>query len=566
MARTTAARSSVPGLHGTAMVMKDSRLISIHEVSDLARLDIVFIHGITGGPITSWNGLLDIWEASSEIKPVGRDEVEPANDDAMGGDFWPLWIKEALEDKCKPHKTNVWTVGYPAPLFKHDDPFAYNESLKMAFIPCVRQMVRSGIGQGRNRGVVFICHSLGGLAVKAMLAHCHRSADDAEKRILLATCGVAFLGTPHAGSGLATLMSNLPELLQTTARGVKVVSWIAGVPVLGDAIKIATRIATSFADTSNAVKWLAAADPQLRELAVNYRHLAREHGIDTKAYYETQSFAPKKGRWLVRALQFIHLYPKNLLWIVNASNADPGIVDCDPTPVLNCDHLTICKPANDASTMYRDLEAWLKRLLNEGGRGIDSAFLGKEILDIHESIQADNSNYAGLLEKWPPPQRHLEAIKDGDTRKALSHAFRREAVRALTGKLGERLRDESGLLKNLENSDWDLDLLVLYIWRKLQFKNECNKYMQLLDNRMSWMDQQYEMKQPLSLIPTFRLVDSLREACGEGLLALRERFETTRKWIQERESTGLDGNRRTRTLLESGYEALKHAQDWPKPP
>ena len=89
--------------------------------------------------------------------------------ECMGANYWPLSLGTALHKRLGSQKLNIWTLGYPAPVLKKDDPYAYRESLTTGVRPCVRKLVHGGIGMGANRGIVFVGHSLGGLVVKAVI-------------------------------------------------------------------------------------------------------------------------------------------------------------------------------------------------------------------------------------------------------------------------------------------------------------------------------------------------------------------------------------------------------------
>lgn len=68
-----------------------------------------------------------------------------------------------------------------------------------------------------GRPIIFVAHSLGGLVCQDALLACNNPNDDAQSDILLSTCGIAFLGTPHAGSGLktfATAVANIVSLVK----------------------------------------------------------------------------------------------------------------------------------------------------------------------------------------------------------------------------------------------------------------------------------------------------------------------------------------------------------------
>jgi len=155
------------------------------------QLDVVFVHGLGGDPLTTWRHGND---ASSS---------------------WPHWLAEAF-----PESVGVWSLGYAASptklrgvgasigqLFgKPADPDeGQGMSLTRRAENCLDRLVKSGIGQ---RPCLFIAHSLGGLLVKAILRKAAESIHAPERQAVLSSCrGVLFLATPHQGSSLATLAS-----------------------------------------------------------------------------------------------------------------------------------------------------------------------------------------------------------------------------------------------------------------------------------------------------------------------------------------------------------------------
>ena len=240
-------------------------------------------------------------------------------------------------------------------------------------------------------------------------SHCARSSDAGEKRLLESTNGVAFLGTPHSGSGLATLVSNLPQLLEGASTAAKVASWLAGTPVIGTAAGLLAGFTKWFVDGSNQVEWLEAAGSDLRVLAESYRDIAMRSCISTRAYYETQ---PLK-----------HLIPKNLLWIVDASNADPGVVGCRPVGVPYSDHIEICKPLPERRFISDEIEHWLVQQVLNRERGKESPVLAGELTQICQTlIRRDASRFEQILSPLP---RHLDHIPSKDQlRTDFSHKFR----------------------------------------------------------------------------------------------------------------------------------------------
>ncbi len=134
-----------------------------------AKLDVIFIHGITGDAIETWS-----------------------NSKAA---FWPSWLLEELPEIC------VYTAGYPSSLFekwakKEMDLHARASSL-------LEHMVSAGIGK---RPIVFVCHSLGGIIVKEMFRAAVESQDEDWIALSAQLKLVAFLATPHKGADIAAIL------------------------------------------------------------------------------------------------------------------------------------------------------------------------------------------------------------------------------------------------------------------------------------------------------------------------------------------------------------------------
>lgn len=74
--------------------------------------------------------------------------------------------------------------------------------------------LRSGVV---GQPIIFVAHSLGGLVCQDALLVCNNPSEDAQSDILSSTRGIAFLGTPHAGSGLkqfAAAVANIVNLVK----------------------------------------------------------------------------------------------------------------------------------------------------------------------------------------------------------------------------------------------------------------------------------------------------------------------------------------------------------------
>lgn len=151
----------------------ESPLIKICGSADAA-IDIIFVHGLTGDPKTTWSCLVD-------------------------DSFWPQWLHDDL------NRVSIYTFGYPASIFakwakKEMDIFERAANT-------LEVMAGMGLGQ---RPIVFVAHSLGGLLVKILLRKAIDSSDSDFKRIEASTRLVFFLSTPHTGSSLASVINVLP--------------------------------------------------------------------------------------------------------------------------------------------------------------------------------------------------------------------------------------------------------------------------------------------------------------------------------------------------------------------
>jgi hypothetical protein len=226
------------------------------------------VHGLGGDPFATW-------------RAHPRDS-EP----------WPNWVAEDQPD------IDVWTVEYEA------SPSSWSGSA-MA-LPDRAANLSAWFETERlyYQPLVFITHSLGGLLVKQLLRLAADRPGTVLGRILPATQGVVFLGTPNTGSDLASWMDRLRLVLGTSA----------------------------------ATKDLQSDSPYLRDLNGWYRERAPAEDIATLAFAETRA---TKG-----------------IVVVEQSSADPGIPGVLPIPV-DADHISIAKPSNRNELVYRRVQQFV---------------------------------------------------------------------------------------------------------------------------------------------------------------------------------------------------------------
>lgn len=151
---------------------------TIHHMAGKLTADkhVIFIHGLDGHYKTTWS--------QEKNKKT----------------FWPAWLTEQDNNIC------IWSVEYVAKaVYFHNDSMA----LKTRAENIAEQIYIMEEFKGRE--IMLIGHSMGGLLIKQMI----RLSSDQEhreeaRRFLSSITGIAFLGTPHAGSDLSTLGNTLP--------------------------------------------------------------------------------------------------------------------------------------------------------------------------------------------------------------------------------------------------------------------------------------------------------------------------------------------------------------------
>ncbi|GIL79686.1 hypothetical protein Vretifemale_8977 [Volvox reticuliferus] len=175
--RNGSADHTVPEELGAGAAATDSGLLPV--------VDVVFVHGIRGGPFITWRkaGVMTRGSAASHMERSA---------------CWPsTWLAEEVPG------ARLLSVEYLAPVSAWEGeslPLEDNVSRVMA------QLAAAGVGTGQ-RPVVFVAHSMGGLLVKEMLA---RSMDQAAQggphaSLAPSTRGIVFFGTPHFGNAMAAM-------------------------------------------------------------------------------------------------------------------------------------------------------------------------------------------------------------------------------------------------------------------------------------------------------------------------------------------------------------------------
>ncbi len=240
-----------------------AELIGISDDYEHVVTHVIFVHGLGGHHQTSW---------------MATDELST---------FWPKWI--AIDKQV-----GVWSAGYEASPTKWMGSSMYLPDRGENIL--ARLLLESTLKKGN---IVFVTHSMGGLVVKQILRAADRdrlSRPEAES-FLHRVKRVAFIGTPHFGSDLAS--------------SARLMNWIIR--------------------RSNAMEDLERNHAGLRDLNTWYRTFARNNHIENLVLTETQPV-------------------KVLGMIVRPDSSDPG-VESNPIPIDAC-HISIIKPASQTSEVY----------------------------------------------------------------------------------------------------------------------------------------------------------------------------------------------------------------------
>jgi formylglycine-generating enzyme required for sulfatase activity len=157
----------------------------LHEIANTQNAsreaDIVFIHGLGGGPHGTW-----------QFKTNARDF------------FWPTEMAKAL-----PH-CGVWSLGHASGMshwFSQEGMALEDRANNLAL-----KLINADLGR---QPLIFIAHSMGGLVVKEFVTAAIGLGGSDWSAIANSVRGIVFLGTPHHGSHMAKVAKGFAVLLRT---------------------------------------------------------------------------------------------------------------------------------------------------------------------------------------------------------------------------------------------------------------------------------------------------------------------------------------------------------------
>ncbi|KAK7291130.1 hypothetical protein RIF29_06038 [Crotalaria pallida] len=153
--------------------------------SNCPPLDVVFVHGLCGGPYKTWR----IAEGKSSTTHALVEKI----DEEAGklGTFWPgEWLSSDFPE------ARLFTLKYKTNLTQWSGASLPLQEVSSMLL---EKLVAAGIG---NRPVVFVTHSMGGLVVKQIL---HKAKEEGFNDLVNNTAGIVFYSCPHFGSRLADM-------------------------------------------------------------------------------------------------------------------------------------------------------------------------------------------------------------------------------------------------------------------------------------------------------------------------------------------------------------------------
>lgn len=342
--------------------------------ANTANPHIIFFHGLSGSIDGTW-----------ALKVQSEKE------------YWPLWIIDEIGDAA------IWAVEYEASKSNWTGHALPLEDRGQN----IWHLLRDEPLLNQNE-IVFVCHSMGGLVAIQVLRCIERDREDANAESFGARLRrIAFLGTPHRGSSLASTFSLAAPLLPTQA-----------------------------------IRDLRTGSAQLRDLSGWFRKYVRNNQLLTLSLAE--GLRSRLGGFLPAK-------------VVTPESADGGFVDT-PT-VVDETHQTINKPSNRDNQVYKALIAFLSKpyegnstttRIVEGIQRIETEFGGTR-----KSFESGQKRTHSVLEEIQSSIR-TRAPRDSRTLgKALQEELNSLLQRRLFSEV-DAVAEARTLLNEIENGEYQL--------------------------------------------------------------------------------------------------------------
>ncbi|KAG4421365.1 hypothetical protein IFR04_005548 [Cadophora malorum] len=195
-----------PKVNGTGFTV-------LHQPPIPAIVDIIFVHGLQGHARQTWACELNSYRNLRPPKETSggshhlnirklfsrkhSGSSQDSSESQSGEVFWPL---DLLPDDCP--DARILTYGYDSKVSNFFGGPA-NQSNIIAHARDLTHKLKRLRLDCPGRSIIFVAHSLGGIIVKCAL--CRAADNPAIIEIFKSTKAVFFLGTPHRGSGKASI-------------------------------------------------------------------------------------------------------------------------------------------------------------------------------------------------------------------------------------------------------------------------------------------------------------------------------------------------------------------------
>lgn len=278
--------------------VQDYGLTQVYAPTGGGKVDIVFVHGLNGNPKKTWT--------------ADKSKV-----------FWPLQL---LPPILTEQRARILVYGYDANVTSFTDGASKDKIHNHAENLVAALSANRRIRNAKERPIIFVAHSLGGLVVKRALIYSggvKGNYTEHLRSIYVSTFGILFMGTPHRGSDLA----KWGALLESICRGV-----------------MPTNIVTSNSNLINALKreneTLQVIDREFYQIIGRFRVYFFHEGKQT------------------------NLGNMKTDMIVDEESASPNAPDVERS-VIQQDHRHMCKFENDSAPGFDLVADALQRYADE---------------------------------------------------------------------------------------------------------------------------------------------------------------------------------------------------------
>ncbi|GAB1609527.1 protein SERAC1-like [Argonauta hians] len=160
----------------------------IYRSSEPIYADVVFVHGLLGGPFKTWR------QGGCDHK-----NCEELEESISKGLYTRCWPKDWLPQDCS--HIRILSVEYDTYLSELTATCPYDREKRSLLVRAktiLQKLRKAGVGE---RPVIWVGHSMGGLLIKQMLL----LDEITERKVVRNSKGIVFYSVPHRGSTLATL-------------------------------------------------------------------------------------------------------------------------------------------------------------------------------------------------------------------------------------------------------------------------------------------------------------------------------------------------------------------------